>query len=105
GRLWIETAARLPQAVQAELKKLGATTARTLGTTATSPVSCWPELLPLVSVAERNDATEQTPVLFELCSDEALVRLATEILRLGNDRQGVRWLLDAEGAGHALLRV
>src|SRR5262249_12319481 len=111
GQLWVETSARLPQAAQNELKKLGVQSVRSTGAAVTAPGSCWAELLPLVPATSPFDraeaarprpgkdrsagppaAPEQTPVLFELPSGEAMVRLATEVLRLGNDRQGFRWL-------------
>jgi hypothetical protein len=103
-QIWVETKVRLTQAAQAELRKLGVQTERS-GAVSGARVSCWAELLPLSADAAPPAQPEQTPVLFELSRGEELARLALEILRLGNDRQGFRWLEDADGGGHALLRV
>src|SRR5262249_59130682 len=40
---------------------------------------------------------EQSAVLFDLPGGQQLARMATEILRLGNDRQSYRWLEETTG--------
>jgi hypothetical protein len=102
-QLWVETAVTVPKAVQGELKKLGVQVVRSSGATLTTEVTCWPELLPLLA-DPGFERSEQTPVLFDLASGEQLSRLVTEILRLGNDRQGYRFLDDGSEQ-RALLRV
>lgn len=103
--LWLETPAALPRAAQNDLKRLGVQIARANGATATTPVNCWAELLPLQADPGQLVVTEQTPVLFELSDGVALASLIAEVLRLGNDRQSFRWLGDDDGATRALLRV
>jgi hypothetical protein len=102
-QLWVETAATVSKAAQGELKKLGVQVVRSSAATATAEVSCWPEMLPL-HADPTFERTEQTPVLFDLSSGEQLSRLVIEVLRLGNDRQGYRWLDDG-ATPRALLRV
>ena len=60
-------------------------------------------MLPLQRDRHTLEVGEKTPVLFEL-EEGQLAEVATEILRLGNDRQSFRWL-DAAGESKALLRV
>jgi hypothetical protein len=108
GAVWVETAASLPRAAQNDLRRLGVQVARASGVELSTSVGCWAELLPLRPDPAPPEAGGQTPVLFELPSGEGLARLVTEILRLGNDRQGFRWLEDPaakNGGGRALLRV
>jgi hypothetical protein len=69
-------------------------------------VSTWLQLLPLEPTPALPAGLEQTPVLLDLADGEHMARLATEMLRLGNDRQGFRWLeANQGGEGRALLRV
>ena len=42
--------------------------------------------------ARPTGSTTKTPVLFQLAEEKHLAELVGEILRLGNDRQGFRWL-------------
>jgi hypothetical protein len=102
--VWVETSASLPRPAQNELKKLGVQVCRSSGAAASTEVSSWLELLPLAPDPDPLRGLEQTPVLFEMADGEHLARLATEMLRLGNDRQGFRWLEDAR-EGRGLLRV
>ncbi len=105
GSLTIETEQKLAQPVLAELKKLGVQVVRAKKTALLRPILCWPELIPLRVDPQPIPDLERTAVLFELTDGEQLIRLATEILRLGNDRQAFRWLEDVQGVGHALLQV
>jgi hypothetical protein len=107
---WVETSASLARGNQTELKKLGVQFPRSWAANLDkTEVSCWAEILPL----ERDRSTvverlEQTPILFDLANGEELARLVIEVLRLGNDRQGFRWLestSDGESSPRALLRV
>src|SRR5262245_45438883 len=107
GHLWLEPAALLPRGLQAGLGRLGVKVVKSNGASLTTEVSCWPQVLP-VQRGPAPDFTAQTPVLFELSETGQLPALVGEILRLGNDRQGFRWLQEpgAKGQdGHALLRV
>ncbi len=108
GRLWIQPSVDLTKKVQADLRKLGANIAKTAPASPGTEVSCWLELFPLVRSTEPLARPEQTPVLFELSAASGLTALVTEILRLGNDRQGYRWLNDPSATtdpSRALLRV
>jgi len=108
-QLWVETSAKLSAAAQKELKRLGALVCKASGATLSTEVSCWLELLPLVPEPASPNTLEQTPVLFDVHGGEELSRLVLEMLRLGNDRQSVRWLEEIgarNGDGcRALLRV
>jgi hypothetical protein len=106
-QVWVETAAKLPTPAQRELKRLGAVVCKSSGAELNTPVSCWLELLPLVRDNAPLDALEKTTVLFDVPSGEELSRLVLEMLRLGNDRQGYRWLEEANkgGGSRALVRV
>src|SRR5262245_60228366 len=92
GQLWLEPFVTPARRTQDELKKYNVEVARKFGAETSGEISCWLEMLPLVRESEFVAPPEQTPVLFDLPSGEQLTRLATEILRLGNDRQGYRWL-------------
>jgi hypothetical protein len=105
---WVETSASLGRTNQAELKKLGVQFPRNWGSALEkTEVSCWAEILPLEHDRTAVERLEQTPVLFDLANGEELARLVIEVLRLGNDRQGFRWLegIDGEASPRALLRV
>src|SRR3954452_14862175 len=95
-QLWVETPASLPRSSQNDLRKLGVQICRASGATLTAEVSSWLELLPLQPDPTPIERAKQTPVLFDLSGGEQLGRMVIEMLRLGNDRQGFRWL---EGAG------
>ncbi len=107
GPVWVETSARLPRGAQDDLKQLGVQFPRKSDAGLAAEVSCWPELLPLVPDPAPLEKPETVPVLFDLPGGEGLARLITEILRLGNDRQGFRWLEapGKNGTQRALLRV
>jgi hypothetical protein len=107
GRVWLEPSADPPKKALAELRRLGAAVIKAPGPAPAVEVSSWLELLPLQRSADPVARPEQTPVLFELPEGEQLSALVTEVLRLGNDRQGYRWLEDPKGKspGRALLRV
>src|SRR5436190_19157562 len=106
GQCWVETSATLNRTSQAELKKLGVQTPKAAPAgLAKEEASCWAEILPLERDRNPVERLEQTAVLFDLSTGEAMAHLAIEILRLGNDRQGFRWLEDSTGGNRALLRV
>jgi hypothetical protein len=106
--VWVETRASLSRAVQAELKRLGVQVCRSSGAALATEVDSWLELLPLEPDLDPLLGLEQTPVLFELPDGAHLSQLATEMLRLGNDRQSFRALEEGhkrDGAARVLLRV
>ena len=97
------------RAGMAALRRLGVESVRAVKGRAKTEVErqvlCWAQILPLRPDKDSALPGPSTPVLFELAATGAAA-LIGEILRLGNDRQSVRWLAD-EGAGgdHALIRV
>src|SRR5215468_5247276 len=91
-QVWVETNATLGRATQNALKKMGAQVCRSAGGGPAREVSSWLELLPLRAEPDVLAGLEQTPVLFDMPDGEQMARLAGEMLRLGNDRQGFRWL-------------
>jgi hypothetical protein len=107
GEYWVETEATLGRTQQNELKKLGVQFLRSMPSTPTFSVSCWAEILPLEKTPWHADELTQTPVLFDLVDGTELSRLVIETLRLGNDRQGYRWLQGGndEATPRALLRI
>jgi len=108
-RLWVETPPTLGQAALRDLRKLGVRHGPNCDAQMLAEVTCWPELLPLVPDPNSTEHLEQTPVLFDLATGDRLAHLASEILRLGNDRQTFRWVEDLSQEGsessRALLRV
>ena len=106
-QVWVEPAAPLPRAAQNDLRRLGVHLCKVSGASASIPVRCWPEILPLQRDPDPLDRLEQTPILFETAGQDDLGRLVVEILRLGNDRQQFRWLESKTDAdeGRGLLRV
>ncbi len=105
GQLWLEPSVTPARKGQDELKRYGVQIGKKSGTELSAEISCWLEMLPLSREGAIVAPPEQTPVLFDLNSGEQLTRLATEVLRLGNDRQGYRWLEEKDGSTRALLRV
>jgi cellulose synthase operon protein C len=104
-RLWIETPATLSQAALKQLRKLGVRTGPHCDAKGLARAHCWLELLPLTADPTSTAHLEQTPVLFDLSTGERLAQLVSEILRLGNDRQTYRWLIDKGESSRGLLRV
>lgn len=105
GRIAVETEAKLSKKVINDLSRLGVLGAKK-HPGPTSEITCWAQILPVTREPSIRELASQAPVLFELESTDDLPILVTEMLRLGNDRQGVRWLESAEGSSpRILLRV
>jgi hypothetical protein len=103
GRRWIQPA-QSPPTLSAALRRLGVEEAPAPDGGCEAPN--WLQAVPLRPVAAPPAVTERTPVLFELTDPSGLGPLVAEMLRLGNDRQGVRLIDAARGAEtSALLRV
>ncbi len=68
----------------------------------TRSVSCWPEILPLVTA--ETSASDKTAVLFEIPAGDSVGEVISEVLRLGNDRQSFRVLGNGDEQ-RVLLRV
>ena len=104
GRLLVEPSVSLARASLAELRRLGVTGTPESASTCSEELICWPQLLPLRIAQEAQARPDQMPVLFDLPVDQ-FASLATEMLRLGNERQSFRIMTNGEGAEHVLLRV
>jgi hypothetical protein len=105
NHVWVETALPLSRVVQSRIREIGVQLCKTNGGANPVAVGCWPEILPLRPDAAPIERLEQTPILFDVPSQNDLGRLIIEILRLGNDRQSFRWLESKTGVGRGLLRV
>lgn len=107
GKIYVEPTAALTRTVTKNLDRLGVKGSKRHATDEPLEVTCWPQLLPVARDPVAPTISNQAPVLFELERAEDLPVLATEMLRLGNDRQGFRWFAgagDADGK-RVLLRV
>src|SRR5262249_45795426 len=104
GRLLVEPSVSLARASLAELRRLGVTGTPESASTCSEELICWPQLLPLRIGPQAQARPDQLPVLFDLPADQ-FASLATEMLRLGNERQSFRIVTNGEGAEHVLLRV
>jgi hypothetical protein len=104
--VWVQTAGTLSRGAHNPLKRMGVQAYRSLCDGLETQVCCWLQLLPLRPEPDALAGLEQATVLFDMPDGAQMTRLAGEMLRLGNDRQGFRWLEDtAGGKGRALLRV
>jgi len=103
GRVRLTPSVAVPKKAQTALRKLGVQMVDGNGAPA-DDVSCWLQLLPVVREAGLPNLSAQAPILFELTDPTLLGGLVGEMLRLGNDRQGVRWLKDGKKE-RVLLRV
>src|SRR3954467_6134818 len=111
GTLYVETAAAPPRAAVNKLKRLGVHAVRSSPVPLETAVTSWAQLVHLEAQKDGLAVPEQAVVLFDLPSGQLLSQMAIEVLRLGNDRQGFRWLGDvaqndqAGPGARALLRV
>ncbi|MBY0458219.1 MAG: hypothetical protein K2V38_12835, partial [Gemmataceae bacterium] len=105
GKVYVEPTANLTRTVTKNLDRIGVKGSKRHASDAPKEVSCWPQLLPVTKEAAPPVISNQAPVLFELEKAEDLPALVTEMLRLGNDRQGFRWFTDADGDRRVLLRA
>ncbi len=105
GGCFVEVNEFLPRSTSNELKRLGVSSVRSFNSLNKQSVSCWAEILPLEPDPHSINHLDQLPVLFEVNDGAEFARLATEILRLGNDRQSYRWLEEEQNGSRSLLRV
>src|SRR5262249_34547579 len=106
GRLWLQTPATFRGSAMTELRRLGVESVRKPPPVPLDLTVCsWLQLLPVQRGSGRLDPPEQTPVLFDLPAEQ-FSSMVTEMLRLGNDRQGFRHLEEGPGGpARVLLRV
>src|SRR5262245_49375747 len=91
GKIYVEPTVNLTKTVAKSLDRLGVKGSKRHASDEPEEVSCWPHLLPVARDSAPPQLSNQAPVLFELEQAEDLPTLVTEMLRLGNDRQGFRW--------------
>jgi hypothetical protein len=103
GQVWLQPSVAPGRAALAELRRLRVQTPRSSAVPLTEHFSSWLQAFPVAPEGGRPLPTEQAPVLFDLSADQ-FAAVATEILRLGNDRQSFRHLEGKEGS-RVLLRV
>lgn len=107
GQVFVEPTANITKGVAKNLDRIGVKGSKRHASDEPEEVSCWPQLLPVARDPAAPQISNQAPVLFELEKADDLPTLVTEMLRLGNDRQGFRWFADpADPDGRrVLLRV
>lgn len=107
GRVYVEPKGTVPRPVAKTLDKLGVKGSKRHGADEVREVGSWVEVLPLAKASGPPTVGSQTPVLFELDSASDLPSFVTEMLRLGNDRQGFRAFAGPtpDADGRVLLRV
>jgi hypothetical protein len=103
GQVWLQPSVAPSRAALAELRRLEVQTPRTSPVRLSEPLCCWLQAFPVQRQGEPAVPPEQAPVLFDLPAGQ-FSGVATEILRLGNDRQTFRYLQAKDGE-RVLLRV
>lgn len=104
GRRWITPRQPEPDGLAARLADIGILPLPAEPTDGRD-IDHWLQAIPLERDLVPPKLTDQTPVLFELADLESLLRLSTEILRLGNDRQSLRVVKASDGGSFYFLRV
>lgn len=102
--LWVAPDAPLDETTAKELRRLGVRLPRKSAIELPLEASHWLQMFPLTRDRHPLEMGDKTPVLFEVTNPTQLAQLASEMLRLGNDRQSFCWLGDGE-QDKALLRV
>ncbi len=105
GTVYLEPTVNLPKAAETNLARIGVKGSKKHAGDDPRDVTCWPQVLPVTRESSAPVLSNQAPVLFELERAEDLPTLVTEMLRLGNDRQGFRWFADQTDGKRVLLRV
>src|SRR5215213_366561 len=104
GKIYVEPTESLTKTVTKNLDRIGVKGSKRHASDNPQDVTCWPQLLPVTRDGTPPQISNQAPVLFELERAEDLPTLVSEMLRLGNDRQGFRWFDDGDNK-RVLLRV
>src|SRR5262245_29416136 len=99
-RPWLEPSVKPPRRMGAELTRLGVANPRAYPSPGEN-LGNWLQALPLQRQENLPELGSSTPVLFELSDANQLPEVVGEMLRLGVDRQGFRWMKDEEiGRAH-----
>ncbi|MGI9470674.1 MAG: hypothetical protein ACR2NZ_04010, partial [Rubripirellula sp.] len=101
--VWIEAGQKISRNTLSELKKLGVQSKRSVPAEMVDAIS-WHQAISLVSKSDRDGNVEGAEVLFELGQEADLPSVVGEMMRLGNDRQSFRYIVD-DGVPKTLLRV
>ncbi|MFO0798944.1 MAG: hypothetical protein U0804_15865 [Gemmataceae bacterium] len=105
GRLYVEPTPSISKTTLKVLDRLGVKGSKRHGSDDIRKVGSWVELVPLAKEAGTPEVASGAAVLFELPSADDLPAVVTELLRLGNDRQGFRWFAADGDDTRVLLRV
>ena len=103
--LQVEPSVPMPEQSLKALRRLGVQFPKQTTLDQASRAEHWLQLFPLARDNRPTEIDAQTPVLFALLAEASLGELATEILRLGNDRQSFRHITSDAGPPMTLLRV
>ena len=106
GRVWVRTLKEDAEFDADALNELGIRQRKSFRGSGGSPetVSCWLQVIPPQPTSATPELADRTPVLFALSEPSQLAEIATEMLRLGNDRQSFR-RVRADAGETALLHV
>src|SRR3984957_10126753 len=107
GKIYLESTTPLSRTTIKNLDKIGVKGSKRHVTENPEEVTCWPQIVPLSKESGTPNVSNQAPVLFELSDADDLPTLVSEMLRLGNDRQGFRWFAEPneDEPKRVLLRV
>jgi hypothetical protein len=101
GAIQLSPTSAVPEGVSESLQQFGIEVVS--GPPSGELISHWLQAIPLIRDPNRSAADSQTAVLFEGV-ESVVAELAREILRLGNDRQSLRWI-QSESSRSTLLHV
>ena len=99
----LKTNSKISRSDLTALKSLGVESMRSAKAEFRGLVS-WHQALPIQKSDEDLDLSDKTEVLFEIDTDDQLITVVTEMLRLGNDRQSFRHVVE-DKTEKTLLRV
>ena len=95
GKIYLESDASLTRTVTKNLDRIGVKGSKRHASDKPEQLTCWPQVLPVAREAEHAEHFQPGPGPLRMSDADDLPTLVTEMLRLGNDRQGFRWFADA----------
>ena len=109
NEIWVDTAQKMTAATVKVLNQFGVTRVKKIEAPhgeqlSTIQATCWQQLIPLHRSSSDQSLDART-VLFRVASVEKFTALASEMLRLGNDRIGYRAIQTESSEEVMLLRV